>query len=191
LSGSNAQRHEKVSLNKRESMDIEQIERMLRGRSYQEIERDLSGMDSHALLRLCDSRLQRVGNTAADLLSMRRDTDLLINAILGNQLSTSVGKTRALSILQRFGMDCPRALDAYLHLLSETHFGVVDWALFGIVFMQDERAIPYVRRRMSDAPKESKIAERLACALEALVKKNPYLYSPYFSDAANVWRTKG
>lgn len=171
-------------------MDLSGLENELRGRSYKELHERLRLTDSSTLLLLLDNGSVRVGDTAAGLLQMRREADLVIKGLIDSTIRLRIGKIRALHILKCFGKDCAGAFEAYLRMMSDRSFDVASSALFGLAFMQDERALPHLKRRLAEFSEASRISERIAHAIEAIEKKDPFIYCPYFGDHANVWMTK-
>ena len=168
-------------------MDIREVEKKLARRSYEEVDNEMGAFDDSALLELLDSRSIKVGDTAASLLYRRGKTDAVIDAVLAGRISTKLGKMRAMSVLRSVGKSCARAREVYLSLIHDRNRDVVDDALFGLVFLQDQRFIGPIREAIAKREEGTDIHERCLLAIQALEQQDPFIFSPYFHDAGDVW----
>ncbi len=112
---------------------------------------------------------------------------LVIDALLKGLILTAPGRVRATNILQMKGVKIPIALDAFRHLINDRSDGVVSNALFGIVFHRDRASIPLIAAAARHSKPESRRQKRYLEAINALEKDDPFLYSPGFHDAGDVW----
>jgi hypothetical protein len=166
-------------------MDAARLEK-LKNLSYEQLDAELANDGSPTLIDLLDSDSIRIGDTAASLLSRRNEVNAVVDAILSGKFRRRNGKIRAMWVLNLQGKSCPRALDAYLTLVRDKNAEVVDQALFGVVFMQAE-VMEQLKEAMSQVPKDSERHELYTRAIDAIQKKDPFMYSPGFSDHANIW----
>jgi hypothetical protein len=171
-------------------MDVKELEKALKGRSYQELHRLLSDAETRTLIGLLDSRSVRIGDSAAGVLARRRETEAVVDAILEKSLTTKLGKIRALSVLTQFGKKCPRSKEAHLAFLDDKNYSVVCDALWGLVFMQDQSVIPAIQSAMVRAGEDSEAYLKYELAVTAIRSRAPYFYSPGFSDHMNVWELR-
>jgi len=170
------------------AMDLDSLEKSLAGKPYEVVEVELAPLDTEQLIALLDCRSIRVGDTAADLLVRRGETEAVIDATLAGRVSTKIGKQRALNILTWLGRACARARDIYLALLKDRHETIVGGALFGLVFLQAKEHEGAIREAMKAVRRDSELYERFKLALEALHKGDPFIFSPYFHDVGDVWK---
>jgi hypothetical protein len=168
-------------------MDIRKVEAEFRGKSCAELDPILSRLGVESLIALLDSRSARIGNTAAGILSRLGKLDAVIDAVLDGRVLARIGKIRVDFILASMGKKCGRATEVYLRFLQDNNGEVVHGALFSLAFLQDKRFIPEILAVKDAAPAESKIRHYCELAIEALEKENPFIFSPYFHDAGNVW----
>jgi hypothetical protein len=77
----------------------------------------------------------------------------------------------------------PEAVPAYLKFITDSHPDVVSCALFGLVFWNDPKHLPAIRAVMDPGVEDLRVK-----AIAALEARQPSMYSPYFRDAAGVWR---
>jgi hypothetical protein len=167
------------------------LEERLKRQTYSAIDTELSRLSADELLTFLDSKSIKVGDTAASLLGRRKETELLIDALLHNRVRTALGKVRATNILQSFGRAVPEAVEAYSHLLGDRSNGVVGNALFGIVFMRRRDLLPKLRECLALAARDTARQQKFRAAIEALEADNPSQFSPGFRDANNIWGLKG
>jgi hypothetical protein len=171
-------------------MDAKELEKALKGRSYQELYRLLSDAETRTLIGLLDSRSVRIGDSAADVLARRRETEAVVDAILEKSLTTRLGKIRALTVLHQFGKKCPRSKEAHLALIDDKNYSVVCEALWGLVFMQDKTLLPVIQAAMVRAGEDSEAFLKYELAITAIRSRDPYFYSPDFWDHMNVWELR-
>lgn len=169
------------------TMDVQELEKKMSRRSYEDLNNEMGAFDDSVLLELLDSRSIKIGDTAADLLDRRGKTDAVIDAILAGHISTKVGKIRAMSALRSTGKSCARAREVFLALIHDKNRDVVDDALFGLVFLQDLRFIGAIRESIANEAESTEIDKRRLLAIEALEQRDPFLFSPHFHDAGDVW----
>lgn len=169
-------------------MDISELEKELAKNSYPEIEKVLPKLDTSDLLMLLDSRSIRVGDTATEVLVARRQTGLVIDALLAQRIRTKLGRLRATHLLSRFGKDVPRAADAYVHLLDDRSADVISNALFGLVFLLDQQNLPTIKKARSKTQPGSAARSLFNKAVRALVKQDPFIYSSGYRDSKDVWK---
>jgi len=150
--------------------------------TYNELHEQLKNRPSLELIGLLDERSIKVGDTAAGVLSMRDEWEMILDAILTNALRTRNGKVRALNFLSQRGRRIPEAIHGYLHLINDSHKDVVSCALFGVVFWNNPRYLATVKEISAE-----KVQFLVKKAIAALENGNPYLYSPNFIDDAGVW----
>lgn len=163
------------------------LEGTLASKPYAEVEVGLAGESELVLLSLLDSHSRKVGDCAAELLVQRGQKETVIDAIVRKKICTPVGKIRALSILHNFGKQSPKSVDAFLFLVRDTNKGVIDSALFGLAFFQDKSLIPLLRAAAERFETGSPILEMFDRAVSALEEDDPFIYSPGFHDAGDVW----
>jgi hypothetical protein len=163
------------------------LETKLKGKSYPEIERALAMASHEVLIGLLDSRSIKIGDSAADLLTRKRQHPLLISTTLANRLATKLGKIRATNILFGSGRKYPEALKAYFALLKDRNDEVADNALLGLVYWGNREAIPAIKERQKTV-KTAEAARRFDVACEALEKNDPKIFSPHFVDDAGIWK---
>ncbi|MCY3019682.1 MAG: hypothetical protein NTW87_11720 [Planctomycetota bacterium] len=168
-------------------MNIKALAKRLCRLDYEAIEAEVAGFDDAVLLVLLDSSSRKVGDTAAELLCSRGKAKVVVAALLASEIRTKLGRIRAMSVLGHFGKRVPRGAEAYLRLIEEKSATVVYDALFGLVFLQDEANIPMIeaaRRRSRAGPKADGYFEK---ALTAIHAKDPFIFSPGYRDAHDVW----
>jgi hypothetical protein len=156
--------------------------------TYAEVHKRLAKRSSEKLLALLDERSIRVGDTAECLLSLREERQLVLAAIMDDKLKTRNGNVRALSFLLRRGRKMPEAIDAYLHLVHDSHRDVVAWALFGLVFLGNKRFIRNIQEALARPGIPERLRKRLELAVKALEEQDPFIFSPNFHDAGDVWK---
>jgi hypothetical protein len=154
----------------------------LSGLTYQQLSLKLSVEPSERLVALLNERSIKIGDTAADILSTRGETFMVVDAMMSGRLSTRNGKVRALNLLSQRAL--PDAVPVYLRMILDPNPDVVSSALFGLVFWNDARHLPAIRAIKNSSARQ--IQEQAISALEA---GNPQLYSPHFYDAAGVWKS--
>jgi hypothetical protein len=157
---------------------------------YAEIEKELSGLDldGDSLIELLSHRSRKVADSAFSLLNRMDDgSQLVVGAVLSGRFTHRDAKIRATNFLAWRGRACSEAMKVYLHFLDDRNLEVVDSALFGVVFFQDKGQIESLERRRDGLPAGTKIRETFDEAIRALREENPFLYSPGFHDAADVW----
>jgi hypothetical protein len=170
------------------AMNIDAIETHFATLTYAQIAEKLRPFSDEDLLKLLDSKFNRIGDTAADLLMQREKHDLIIDAILNSLIKKAIGRLRASNILLPFGKRIPRAELAYLHLLGDKNSAIVSNALFGLVFGQNKKSIAAIEAAMSKAKPGSKKLEYFEKAIEALRRRDPFFYSPNFADLNDIWQ---
>jgi len=149
---------------------------------------ELEGHSDLELLALFGSKSSLVGDCAVQVLSSRGcRTDLIKEGLRSGQLSRKVAKIRALNHLLRFGLSASDAVEVYVDLLRDKSEDVAGTALFGIVFFQDEGTIQNVSEWREMLDRDSELYCEATRALEALWKKDPLIFSPYFRDRLGVW----
>jgi hypothetical protein len=163
------------------------LETRLTHESYQVIEREIRSLPSDDLLQLLDSRSRKIGDSAADLILERHETDILVEALLHDRIRSVLGRVRATNVLADHGRSAPGAIDAYVHCLDDRSDDVLSNALFGIVFMRRRDLIPMLRQRLAAAETNAERHKMLREAVEALEADDPQRFSPGFRDAQNVW----
>jgi hypothetical protein len=107
------------------------IENNLKNKSYQAIEEALKQESLDSLLALLDAQSNRIGDVAAQELVKRRQTSIVVNAILSGDIRTKRGKIRSMFVLKSFGRHCEACDAAYLKLMRDRSFDVARDALFG------------------------------------------------------------
>ena len=112
----------------------------------------------------------------------------LINAILAGRITHRDAKVIATNALLWRGRECPEAVEAYLYLLDDTNEEVAGNAFFGIAFFQDKRYVKHLSQKHNALPNDSWLRGRLDKAIQALEKQDPFIYSPSFADAGDVWK---
>lgn len=164
-----------------------QIERELSQFSYEELAELMMSYDADQLIDLLDAKSTRVGDSAAECLMDKDDLVPLLERVLNNSIRTKNGKLRALFVVKSRGRKCPRAVEIYRHLIRDKNEGVVDSALFGLVFLQHMDDVHYIKSAQAEICNDSYSHERFSLAIQALIERNPYLYSPHFLDDKGVW----
>jgi hypothetical protein len=158
--------------------------------SYKEIESQLTGLNlsSNSLIELMNHRSRKVGDIAYEILNRQGGATLaVVGAVLSNRFTHRDAKVRATNFLAGQGRACPEALAGYVHLLSDRSEDVVGNALFGIVFFQDQTQIEKLACRRDALPAGVKVRNRFDVAIRALREGDPFLFSPGFHDANDVW----
>jgi len=156
----------------------------LRKLNYVEAEELLQSYSDEALVDVLGGSSRKLGDTAFSLLWRRNRTDLVIGALRDGKLGSRDGKVRALNFLLKYGRSIPEAFEIYRQYCVDRSHDVVSTALFGLVFWQDPRVIPYLESLAFGAH-----GEMVHEAISALRSRDVKKYSPYFHDAVGVWRT--
>lgn len=168
-------------------MSAKELETKLAKRSYEDIDDELQTYDDRTLIDLLDSKSRKVGSTAADLLSRRGKADVVIDAFFSGKIKTKAGKQRVFFFVRVLGRSCRRAREICLALLQDRNQDVVDDALFGLVFLQNRQVIEAIREAMASKSEGTEMHQRCLMAIEALEQRDPFIFSPHFHDAGNVW----
>jgi hypothetical protein len=159
----------------------------LKNATYVEINRRLQQATNSQLIALLDSKSIRIGDSAAGVLGARKKHQLIIDAILAQQLKTSLGRLRASSSLLAFGKNVPRAVEAYSLLLDDRSRHVIDNALLGLVFMQEVDNIPAIEAAKIRAAERGKPVGQYDLAIRALKQDNPFIFAPWYGVQPGVW----
>jgi hypothetical protein len=178
-------------MEKASKLNLRQLGENLCKLGYREIESRLVGLhlDSDSLIQLLNHKSRKVGDTAFSLLDRRSDgPQLVVEAILSDRFTHKIAKIRATNFLAGRGRSCPEAMKAYLHLLCDRNAEVVGNALFGVVFFQDQTQMDLLERRRDALPARDEVRTELEGAIRALREENPFLFSPGFHDAGDVWK---
>ncbi|MGC3970008.1 MAG: hypothetical protein QM775_22585 [Pirellulales bacterium] len=147
----------------------------------------LSKLETTKLISLLDEPRRGVGDDAADKLFASGCDDATIDALLKGVIKSSTGRVRALGVLQRSGKSNARTLRAFRELLNDPSADVVQSALFGVVFWQDQNLVPSLDECIRKCT-SLKVRKSLELAKKSLLKKNPFLFSANFHDVNNVWK---
>ena len=164
------------------------LEDRLAHQGYQAIDKELSSLPSAELVDLLESKSRKIGDTVAEIMRRRKETALVLDALLHDRFHTAPGKARATYILMAFGRAIPEAINGYVHVLGDRSNGVVSNALFGIVFMRRNDLLPNLREHLAKAPTGSPRHKLFGEAIDALEANDPSIFSPGFADTGNVWR---
>jgi hypothetical protein len=158
--------------------------------SFQEIEARICDLDTDWLIELINSRSRKVGATASHVLRGRgkKAQVALVNAVLAGRMTHRDAKVVAMNHLKALGRDCPKAVEAYLYMLDDTNEEVADNALFGVVFFQDKKYAAHLLQKRDTLSKDSWLRGQLDKAIQALKKRNPFVYSPNVLFLKNVWK---
>jgi hypothetical protein len=160
----------------------------IRTLSWTEAAKTMEPFPSARLVDLLNHRYTKVAGTASYLLRRRNQHSLIIAALVTGKISAPRNKLMCVNSLTMCGGNCPNAVKAYEHLLSDRAFDVVDAALFGIVFLGHMKSIPLIEERIKQT-KKPKLLAMLKLGLRALKADNPYLFSPHYSrEAIHQWR---
>jgi len=170
------------------NIDRAKLEKCLMRKNYQAIDEALRSLSPSDLLSLLDSKSIKIGDTAASLLNRRKETALLIDALLNDRIRTALGRVRATNVLNWHGRAVPAATTAQIHCLDDRSDSVIRNALFGIVFLRRRDLIPKLKERLAVAERGSRRQLDFREAIKALEANDPLLFSPGFDDAGNVWR---
>ena len=73
-------------------------------------------------------------------------------------------------------------------MLDDTNEEVADNALFGVVFFQDKKYAAHLLQKRDTLSKDSWLRGQLDKAIQALKKRNPFVYSPNVLFLKNVWK---
>lgn len=171
-----------------ENSDQRALEDRLAHQGYKAIDGEISSIPSGELISLLDSKSRKIGDTAAEILQRRKETALVLDALLHDRIHTVLGKVRATNILNAFGRAVPEAINGYVHVLGDRSNDVVSNALFGIVFMRRDDLLPKLREHLRGASIGSPRQKLFNEAIEALEANDPSIFSPGFADNGNVWR---
>lgn len=163
------------------------IEKELARKSYPEIEKELRPLCDDDLINLLDSRSTKIGDMAADLLSSRDRGELVAEMLLAERLRTQLGRIRGLAILRQRGKGVRGVLLVYLRLIHDRSRHVVEWALFGLAFLQDKSCIPEIEAARDAGRAGSQATDAFDLAIRALREEDPYIYLPDWHDRGNVW----
>lgn len=169
-------------------MDLIQFTKSICRKSYGDVATAMKPLKNSELLELLDSKSIKVGDTATSMLSKRGLIDAAIDRLFDGNVRTKFGRLRVSFLVKQRGRACPRGADVFLHLLQDRTDDVVSNALFGLVFLQDKRHLGEIRRTMEGKEKGTRVYEWFSRAIEALEKEDPFIYSPYYRDAADVWK---
>lgn len=129
-----------------------------------------------------------IGDDAAESLRSEKGATAIIHAVLGSRVNTAMGKIRATTILHSLGARLTESEEVYLRLLSDRSAEVIDNALFGLVFLQNQENIPHIERAMCSAEETGKSTKLYSKAIRALKERDPFIYSPNFHDLSDAWR---
>lgn len=151
--------------------------------SYKQLSDELKKWDTEQLIELIDAPSVKIGDTAVEIVG-RRCPNLLIKALLGKRVKTSVGKLRALNVMHYYGKQYEDFHKVFSCFLNDRSFDVVDAALFGLVFWQDQSATDLISKARSSTQHDRASFDK---AIEALEKRDPFIFSPHFCDAGDVW----
>ena len=156
--------------------------------TYAQLAAELRRWSDEELLDALDSRSIKIGDTAADFLSMRNRHQQVREAVLSGRITTKLGKIRSTNILCELGKTWGPAKEVYLHLIWDKNAEVAGNAMFPLVFWQDKSVIPAIREAIEGAPPGSRIRGRFLTAIEALEKQDPFIYDDGFRDVGDVWK---
>jgi hypothetical protein len=178
--------------------ELNDLERRLVRESYGSISKVLhaSPLTTDDLFELIESDSIKVGDSAASLLSRRKETNALISRLIDDRIRTRLGRLRAINTLTMRGASCPEALPAYVHCLDDRSNDVLSGSLFGIVFMRRHDLLPQLRARLEATDLAKGRRELLEKAVKALELDDPFFYSPNYAGGemwglekrSNKWR---
>lgn len=171
-----------------ENSDQKALEDRLAHQGYNAIDEELSSISSGELFSLLDSKSRKIGDTAAEILQRRKETALVLDALVHDRIHTVLGRVRATNILNAFGLAVPEAINGYVHVLGDRSNDVVSNALFGIVFMRRSDLLPELMKYLDAAATGSSRQKLFSEAIDALKANDPFVFSPGFSDTGDVWR---
>ena len=159
---------------------IKAIESRLKGKSYQELEKEMSEFSTDTLLELLNGKSRKIGDTASSLIGRRNEEKRIAETILKGKYTTKDGKVRAANTI-RFGkLEDEVSDDALLYLVRDKNEVSADNALFTLVALRRDRVIPELEK-MKEAPETSVVMkDKLKLAIEALRQGNPKIYAPYY-----------
>ncbi len=112
---------------------------------------------------------------------------MVIDAILSNRMTHIDAKVRSINFLHQLGLGCLEAPQAYFHVLDDSNEEVADNALFGIVFFQDQDHLSNLKAKRDTLSIASWLRGQLDLAIEAIDRRDPFIYQPYYHDTNNVW----
>jgi hypothetical protein len=139
-------------------------------------------------LRELDSKKPLVASSAGEQISRHGCCSALSDAITTGNVRTALGRVVAINSLLDLGLSNPESIRAFRYCVNDRSDKVLSCALFGLVFMRDLESLPLIEQAISAAKAGSFRKKRLQKAALALAEGNPYLYSPNFLDARNVFR---
>jgi len=157
-----------------------EITARLKGKSYQELKKEMSELSTEMLLDLLNNKSSKIGDTASSLLNQRRENERLAEAILQGKYTTKDGKVRAANTLLFVKADSKAVDDALLFLTRDKNERSAGNALFALVALRRERVIPELEKMKETLGGSSRIKDKIELAIKALVARNPKIYSPNY-----------
>jgi len=158
----------------------EVIELRLKGKSYQELEVEMSVLSTDALLALLGSKSRKIGDTASSLLNRKNERDTLAEAILKGTYKRRDAKVRAANTLWFGKANSELADDALLYLVQDKSEEIAGNALFALVALRRVRVVEKLGQIKQTARVSPEVKEKIDLAVEAIQKQDPRIYNPYY-----------
>jgi hypothetical protein len=144
--------------------------------TYAEMNAELSPRSEDELISFLDSPSIKVGDTAADILFLRRALDAIYDAVCEGRLKKALGRKRALYVLITGGPGYRKGLDACVRLLRDRSKLVVGEALFGLCHWNDQSTLTAL-----DTVTCRAVAEDVERARRAIKARDIRIYSQHYS----------
>ena len=159
---------------------IKEIEARLKGKSYQELEKEMTELSTDTLLELLNVKSRKIGDTASMLLGRRNELERLAQTILEGRYTNRDGKIRAANTLWFRDADSKTADDALLYLMRDKKEEIAGNALFGLVALRKDRVIPELEK-IKETPETSAVMkDKIDLAIKALQAGDPKIYAPHY-----------
>lgn len=160
--------------------DIKQLEQRLKGKSYQELDKEMSALDTEVLLTLLNGKGRKIGSTASSLLNRRNAIESLAKSILAGKFTNRDGKVRAANTISFGRVGSPAADEALLFLCRDKTEELAGNALFALVALRRAGVIPKLEQMKSLPEISPRFKDKIALAIQALEQGNPRIYSPHY-----------
>jgi HEAT repeat protein len=159
---------------------VKEIEHRLKGKSYQELKKEMAELVTDTLLELLNGKSRKIGDTASSLLNQRNEEKRIAEAILKGHYTTKDGKVRAANTILFGKIEDKVSDDGLLYLARDKNEDSAGNALFALVALRRARVIPELEK-MKEAPEtSSEIKGKIELAIKALKAGDPKIYSPNY-----------
>jgi hypothetical protein len=159
---------------------IREIEVRLKGKSYQDLDKEMAELSTDTLLELLNGKSIKVGDTASSLLNRRNEKERLAQFVLAGKYTTVSGKVRASNTLWFGEANTKKSEEALLYLARDKNVKVAGTALLALVAMKWMHIIPELEK-IKEVPGTTDVMKgKIDLAIEALKQGNPKIYAPYY-----------